>query len=343
MDVSINKKAQRIFCAAAVAGMLALGAGCDDGGNPNSGKEAACYKTVAEPDEPQSSCLPPHELVPYQAYLLTGSPCEWAPAQLQLSVSEYSTDVTIINSDEELARYVECAGGNYPKINFSKHTLLLAYGKEEFMVNWARPIHLTRRSDEQSYYSFAVEVRLAMPNVITFWQVPIIVDKMPKGSTVELSVIKNKVANGNEGDEATNANGIKIDTLCLYSPSPSRDSVFVVQNEAALSSFMNVTGYDDNNADGRIRTKMTHQPDFEQWTYFVYAGPHDYTMGDVSEMNGTLTIKYTRSLPPPPLDGECPAYSLPPPSVGIYFIPFTERPVRLEELTERFKCACGRH
>jgi len=28
MDVSINKKARRIFCAAAAAGMLALGAGC---------------------------------------------------------------------------------------------------------------------------------------------------------------------------------------------------------------------------------------------------------------------------------------------------------------------------
>jgi|GEM_PF-3340020 len=31
MDVSINKKARRIFCAAAAAGMLALGAGCDGG------------------------------------------------------------------------------------------------------------------------------------------------------------------------------------------------------------------------------------------------------------------------------------------------------------------------
>ncbi|MCL2183151.1 MAG: hypothetical protein FWB85_06750 [Chitinispirillia bacterium] len=45
MDVSINKKARRIFCAAAAAGMLALGAGCDDGGNSENIPEGG-EKTV---------------------------------------------------------------------------------------------------------------------------------------------------------------------------------------------------------------------------------------------------------------------------------------------------------
>jgi len=43
-------------------------------------------------------------------------------------------ELIVINSNEELKQYISCAEGNYPEIDFSRHTLLLTFGWDTYPV-----------------------------------------------------------------------------------------------------------------------------------------------------------------------------------------------------------------
>ncbi len=115
--------------------------------------------------------------IPFTEYSLSETSCQWKNFE--------SNKVIIINSDEELIDYIVCVDNDYSKIDFSKYTLLLARGVENYFV---RPN--STRLQQVSAQSYVMKVNL-QPNlaaVITNWQVPIVVNKLSEGCTIEIIV-----------------------------------------------------------------------------------------------------------------------------------------------------------
>jgi hypothetical protein len=86
----------------------------------------------------------------------------------------------VINSDSELQKYVE---GDYPPIDFTKKTLLLAYGSlsGDFMEIEVKFQH----ESDQNYVMTACGTRNLVDS-IDEWEIAIIVDKLPHDSKIRL-------------------------------------------------------------------------------------------------------------------------------------------------------------
>ncbi|MDR3019373.1 MAG: hypothetical protein LBU66_00540 [Treponema sp.] len=157
----------------------------------------------------------------------------------------------------------------------------------------------------------------------------------------------NKPVNG-EGDNTeyiTPVAGIEIGTLCTYHYMGGPSGAHVFQSNDQLTAFLDSTGYDESREWG-ITLKMTHQPNFERWTYFAYAGGLDWRSRrrkvDITESDDTIMVNYIRLLPPRRIDDMCPSFDPPLPIVNVYFIPFTEKTIKWTETVEYLEC-CGRH
>ena len=156
--------------------------------------------------------------------------------------------------------------------------------------------------------------------------------------------------NSDDSDGGTEPNlapvsSATIDTLCTYVQRKGRAGTRIFQDNAHLTSFLDSTGYDENDSFMTIK-KIEHQPDFNTHIYFAIAGLLDWRSTpkmDISEGQDTVTIIYTRLVPPEPIDGQCPVYAPPRKYVHAYFIPFTEKTVTISDTLERLKCVCGRH
>ena len=115
---------------------------------------------------------------------LSENPCRWNLPGYQ---NGFYSALIIINSNEELECYIECTGANYPAVDFSRYTLLLAHGVEGHLV---RPAHTSLQQLSAESYIMKVGLNPFLVGVITPWQVPIIVSKIADGSVVELIVTK---------------------------------------------------------------------------------------------------------------------------------------------------------
>ena len=91
----------------------------------------------------------------------------------------------IINNDEELKDYINCSNGNYPEIDFSKHTLLLVNGHTTNCINKISK-HLLQLSIDK--YKLDIEIILDDTTHGHPWVVALIVNKINKRSNVELNV-----------------------------------------------------------------------------------------------------------------------------------------------------------
>jgi hypothetical protein len=129
--------------------------------------------------------------VPFTEYFLSDGPfmgCYYQP--LHESRCQWKADLgsdcgaIIINSNEEMENYIECKEVNYPTIDFSKYTLLLAHGISGDV--WKREISLQQLSVRS--YLMEIDLSISLTQVIRCWRVPIIVDRIEDGSTVELIV-----------------------------------------------------------------------------------------------------------------------------------------------------------
>jgi len=130
-----------------------------------------------------SSCKDKNELVeiPFTEYSLIGTQCQWTNL-------DYNGKVIIINSSAELEKYIDCVEGIYPEIDFSKWTLLLAHGMENHLVY---PKYKSLQQHSTQSYVMKVNLEPAFATVITYWQVPIIVNKIADDVVIELIVTKN--------------------------------------------------------------------------------------------------------------------------------------------------------
>ena len=117
--------------------------------------------------------------IPFTEYSLTET-CQWENLA-------YDDKVIIINSDEQLNRYLSCTGSGYPEIDFAKQTLLLANGSASSGVSKTTVNYLQQLSELE--YELDMELLLDDSTAIEQkWAVALIVEKVSEGSVVELMV-----------------------------------------------------------------------------------------------------------------------------------------------------------
>lgn len=123
----------------------------------NGGKTASCTVTVTAKSEPE---------------------LQWV--NLDYVFDEFA--ILIIDSDEELKKYVE---GDYPPIDFSKKTLVLAYGY--FSGGFDTEDYKFQQVSDRNYVFTLYGYGTGMTGYIR-WHDAIIVDKLPSDSKIELKI-----------------------------------------------------------------------------------------------------------------------------------------------------------
>jgi len=116
--------------------------------------------------------------IPFTEYSLAET-CQWTNLA-------YDNTVIIINSNEELKQYVACTGGDYPEIDFEKHSLLLVSGKTDSGI-----IKLTTKDLQQlslDKYELNLEIDLFDNMNVSTWSTALVVEKVNKESCIDLNV-----------------------------------------------------------------------------------------------------------------------------------------------------------
>lgn len=112
-------------------------------------------------------------------YLLTGTTCNWQNVELDT--------MYLINSNEELLKYVSCQGNALPTIDFDKYSLLLVRG-----VN-TKGIHSITRDFEQisiNEYKFVIDITSDMTTIAQGWRVAVLTAKLHQNAVVKLDLRK---------------------------------------------------------------------------------------------------------------------------------------------------------
>ncbi|MDH6356386.1 hypothetical protein [Parabacteroides sp. PF5-9] len=132
----------RLFCVYILIG--SIGVACDGNNEP----EQEIIVEEEPKQEPEKGVD-----VPFAEYALEGTSCQWVNLDFKvLTCGLY--DLLVINSDEVLETYIE--GTDYPAIDFSKQTLLLAYGVQCYQ-DLLDSVNLQQFSEQN--YLMAVNMR----------------------------------------------------------------------------------------------------------------------------------------------------------------------------------------
>ena len=124
--------------------------------------------------------LKPPSLIPYP---IADVACTWAEL-----VKDKKGEIIVINSNEELDGYINCLDGDYPNIDFSKHTLLLANGITPKIISQLSIIQLLQLSVIN--YQLDIKIGLGDGDAPSHWVIALIVSKLNKKSNIKLIVIK---------------------------------------------------------------------------------------------------------------------------------------------------------
>jgi len=123
--------------------------------------------------------------IPYEVYSLGGTACMWAHYNYHKVLEP---ELAIINSYEELENYIECIdGGSFPAIDFSRYTLLLAYGRDASR-SCVQLKSLQQLSEQR--YKMEVNMYFHFVGAVNPWEVPIIVRKLGNGDIIEFNYIR---------------------------------------------------------------------------------------------------------------------------------------------------------
>jgi len=139
---------------------------------------SSCRKPESEKREPEKPINYPIE-IPFDLYSLEGTECEWQNIPC-------NHKVIMINSNEELEKYVSCTEGSYRAIDFSKHTLLLVSGAHLEGIYDTKLGRLEQ--DAPSHYKLPVTVRFDTRALKKGWSYMLIVNKLHSESMVELNL-----------------------------------------------------------------------------------------------------------------------------------------------------------
>ncbi|MDH6356390.1 hypothetical protein [Parabacteroides sp. PF5-9] len=148
---------------------------CD--GSNDSGQEIKKEEEQEQEKEPEKGVD-----VSFAEYALEETSCQW--------VNLHSKDdpcghynLLVIDCNEVLEDYIE--GTDYPAIDFSKQTLLLAYGIE-CSGSYLDSVSLQQLSEQN--YVMTVHLRMTIAAEISEWEAAIVVDKLDVESKVELNI-----------------------------------------------------------------------------------------------------------------------------------------------------------
>jgi hypothetical protein len=114
--------------------------------------------------------------IPFTEFSLEETPCQWANLG-------YDGKIIIINSREGLEQYIECSGGNYTAIDFSRNTLLLVSGSTQNGV-YSNIEKLEQLSATQ--YKLYVKAILNDDKPDKQWSSAIVISKLKEEALVEL-------------------------------------------------------------------------------------------------------------------------------------------------------------
>ena len=114
--------------------------------------------------------------IPFIEYSLSGTSCQWVNLN-------YDETVIIINNIEELENYIDCT--DYPEIDFSQYTLLLASGTTDYDI-----FNITKNVQQLSYseYKLYAEISLYEVETIKEWTIALMVNKLNEENIMELNV-----------------------------------------------------------------------------------------------------------------------------------------------------------
>jgi hypothetical protein len=143
------KKPLILFCLCALMG---AGVACDDCSEPES----------------------PIDNAPFTEYDIQG---KW----INLEEPSDKGEILIIDNEETLRGHVD---GDYPPVDFSKKTLLLAYGLEANLNNLIRVDW--KQLSERSYEMTIFFQPSPLP-ANSKWQIAIVVDKLKENSTIKFT------------------------------------------------------------------------------------------------------------------------------------------------------------
>ncbi|MCL2247131.1 MAG: hypothetical protein FWC10_08505 [Lentimicrobiaceae bacterium] len=131
-----------------------------------------------------SSCNPePDKEYPqnisFTEYSLPETSCHWVNLL-------YDDKVLMINSNDELEKYISCAKGSYPAIDFSKHTLLLASGKTTNGISDVNVKDLQQLS--ATHYQLNMKLLLNTLTVSENWSLAFVISKIKEDNRIDLNV-----------------------------------------------------------------------------------------------------------------------------------------------------------
>ncbi len=145
---------------------------------------AFCVAFTACNDTSQTSEIQGED-VPFVEYSFTEGATSGEEISARWVNLNYSNSVNgkilVINSNTELAKYVE---GDYPPVDFSEKTLVLAYGCGSGVL-----VADGHKFQYLSGHNYAITINLILTAAASMneWQVAIIVDKLSSNSNVKLN------------------------------------------------------------------------------------------------------------------------------------------------------------
>jgi len=116
--------------------------------------------------------------ISFEEYSLEGTQCQWTNLPC-------NDKVIVINSNEELGKYITCAEGSYPVIDFAKHSLLLASGIQSSGILELNVADLQQHSSNK--YSLSIDITLSDTTFNNKWHCALIVNKLGDDCKVRLS------------------------------------------------------------------------------------------------------------------------------------------------------------
>ena len=118
--------------------------------------------------------------ISFTEYSLNETTCQWQNLP-------YDEKVIIINSSEELEKYITCTEGDYPVIDFSKHSLLLASG----YVNNSISEIIVKSLKQVSSHKFIlnIELDLKYKDHTEPWCIALMVENLNDESSIKLNVV----------------------------------------------------------------------------------------------------------------------------------------------------------
>lgn len=138
-----------------------------------------CKTTVVATKHPDAPAAVPTDIT-YKEYTLYGSSCDW-------NLPDDYNNVIVVDSDEELARYIVSESGeNYPAVDFSKYTMIIAHGYSLKGISNKQIESFQRVSATEIALNVAIYRNGA--EVVEPWAIALLVDKWDRLYNIVLNV-----------------------------------------------------------------------------------------------------------------------------------------------------------